>query len=434
MVMRRPPSARALSLGVVLCTGLLGGFLTSKPTRAGDTAAGPRTVRIVPLEGTPLEGAFLGIDAKGLRIEGREAPLALDSILEVRFAPDVPVAPLPEGTAGVRAVLRGGEILRGVPDSGDAEALALRTVGLGTLKIPFDAILRVEAESSARGPCDDPTRERPPRKGADLAYAKSGDAFPGTLLAADATGLTLESGHDKADKHALKWADLVLLQLDESALPAAEGLVVEVDTLGGSRLVTTAITADAAALTLKTRSGIAVSVPLEAITVLRFAGGRFVYASDLPFTSVYTHYYGDNLEEKAYHEAFYGARVDRTSHDCPLRVLGTTYRHGIAVHAKSVVTVPLGKGFSTFHALIGIDDEAMAKSAPTHGDVTARVLADGKEAWSSAGSIVGGVAPKRIGPLDVTGVTSLVLEVDFGGDLYRMDRADWLDPVLVRAK
>ena len=65
--------------------------------------------------------------------------------------------------------------------------------------------------------------------------------------------------------------------------------------------------------------------------------------------------------------------------------------------------------------------------------MTARVLVDGKPVWTSAGSVRGGEAARVVGPLDVSGAKSLVLEVDFGEGQHQMDRADWVDPVLVRA-
>ena len=58
------------------------------------------------------------------------------------------------------------------------------------------------------------------------------------------------------------------------------------------------------------------------------------------------------------------------------------------------------------------------------------MLADGREVWSSGGSVKGGEPARAVGPLDVTGVDTLTLEVDFGGGRHVMDRADWVDLVL----
>ena len=113
-----------------------------------------------------------------------------------------------------------------------------------------------------------------------------------------------------------------------------------------------------------------------------------------------------------------------------------TYRHGIAVYAKSIITVPLGKAFRRFSTAFGIDDEVFidrGSGSDLKGDVTARVLVDGKEAWTSKGSVKGGEPARTVGPIDVSNAETLVLEVDFGGEQWTLDRADWADPILVRA-
>ena len=96
--------------------------------------------------------------------------------------------------------------------------------------------------------------------------------------------------------------------------------------------------------------------------------------------------------------------------------------------------MPLRKAFTSFDCRFGIDDEAVARSEGPRGDVTARVLADGREVWTSGGSVRGGDAPRAVGPIDVTGVDVLTLEVDFGKEQHQMDRADWADPLLVRGE
>jgi hypothetical protein len=65
------------------------------------------------------------------------------------------------------------------------------------------------------------------------------------------------------------------------------------------------------------------------------------------------------------------------------------------------------------------------------GDVDAKVLGDEKVLWEAKG-VKGGEPARKVGPLDVSGVKVLVLEVDFGAGMNVNDHADWLDPILVR--
>lgn len=426
-LLRRATRSLLQATGLIVVLGLapLG---MGPVTAALAGPAGAAGVRVVPVKGAAFEGTFTGCTADALSLEGKAA-LPLDGVREVRFVPDAPPPAFPERAVGLRVVLRGDELVRGVLVGADADGLDVKPPDMPALRLKFDDVRRIETERPDRGACDEPARHRPPREKTDVAYAVSGDAFPGTLDHATLAGVTLDRD---GDKRTVPWAELVVLHIDEPALPAPEGRTAEIDTVGGSRLTATSLECDVKTLRVTTRAGLALDVPREAVAAIRWWGGAFTYASRLPFTAELVPYYKDDVTDPTFLEHWYGARVDRMPSGCPLRIAGTTYRHGFAVHAKSVVTIPLGGAYTSFEARFGIDDEALAATDPK-GDVTARVLVDGKPVWTSAGSVRGGEAARVVGPLDVTGAKSLVLEVDFGEGQHQMDRADWADPVLVRA-
>jgi hypothetical protein len=425
--MRLASALRVTAAAVLVALG-------SAPSPPRADAAPPR-VTAVPLEGASVEGEFRGLDATGVRVGEREAPLPLRETREVRFpAPSAPV-PSSAGSVGLRVTLVGGEEVRGAFVSGAGEAIEVRPPDFGSLRLPFDAIARVEAESAFDGPCDEPGRARPPRPGRDVVYARSGDSFDGTLHSVSEAGVVVETGKDR--RTTVSWKDLVILHLDNAGSATGSGadeVSTEVETVGGSRLLGPSATADAQSLAIETRSGVKARVPVSSLRAIRFAGGAFVYASEVAFTSTYTPYYQDDASATKVLEAWNGARADRTAAGCPLSIAGVAYRRGVAVRSRSVVTVPLGRAYAKFSSWFGIDDEVLRGAAGPRGDVTARVLVDGKEAWSSAGSVRGGEPARRVGPIDVRGAETLVLEVDFGKELHQRDHADWADPVLVRAK
>ena len=399
---------------------------------AAAAPAGPKA-RLIRVDGDPVEGSFVRAGTKEIVLEGLAAPVDLSSVRELRFAPgDAPRVPI-DGAVGLRVILRGGDVVRGALGAASAEELTIKPPDLGSLRIPFDAIRRVEAEPPNRGPCDEPGSERPARKGTDLVYSRSGDAFAGLLVEATMKGVVLEGN---GTKQSLSWADLVVLHLDGTEPKERSGLVAEIETVGGSMLLGTDATGDADGWKVTLDSGLKVSVPKGGVTAVRWSGGTFARMETLPFEAKYVHYYTDVGQNPADYEAWWGARVDRTRGlGCPLRIANTTYRHGIAVHAKSIIKVPLGKAYSRFSSLFGIDDEEQTDGGgkASRGDVTARVLVDDKEVWTSKGSVKGGEPARTVGPVDVTGGLVLVLEVDFGGDMNIFDRADWADPILVRA-
>jgi hypothetical protein len=102
-------------------------------------------------------------------------------VREVRFAPDGPLPPLPGKSVGVRVVLRGDEEVRGVLLAADADGLEVKPPDLPAVRLRFDLVRRIETERPGRTLCDEPARFSPPRAGTVVAYATSGDAFPGTL-------------------------------------------------------------------------------------------------------------------------------------------------------------------------------------------------------------------------------------------------------------
>ena len=174
------------------------------------------------------------------------------------------------------------------------------------------------------------------------------------------------------------------------------------------------------------------------VRTVRWKGGRFDYASDLPHTAKWSRYYAEipGLESQDFLAGWHGPRVDRRRKSgCPLRLGGTTYRHGFGVNSRTVITIPLGGRYATFRTTFGIDDRVLEVSTDPkqRGDVDARILADDKVLWEAKG-VRGGQKPRLVGPLDVRGAQTLVLEVDFGKGLMELDRADWCDPILVKAK
>jgi len=102
-----------------------------------------------------------------------------------------------------------------------------------------------------------------------------------------------------------------------------------------------------------------------------------------------------------------------------IKIRGKTYAKGLGCHANSEVDIPLNGAYSTFSSSIGIDDEAGGK-----GSVTFQVIANGVVLYTSP-TITGTSAVVNVGPINVTGVTTLRLLVNIaGGDTFD-DDADW---------
>ncbi len=99
-------------------------------------------------------------------------------------------------------------------------------------------------------------------------------------------------------------------------------------------------------------------------------------------------------------------------------IRGTTFDHGLGVHASSSATFAVPGGYCTLRATLGVDDET--KGA---GSVVFAVYADGVLRYRSP-RLTGRSAPLPV-TVDMAGAASMRLVVTTAGDGKDSDHADW---------
>jgi hypothetical protein len=145
------------------------------------------------------------------------------------------------------------------------------------------------------------------------------------------------------------------------------------------------------------------------VKALTCRNGRGTYLSDLEPIAV---------DEIPYFARRLPYRRNQNLRGDPLVLGGTTYRKGLAVHSRSVLTYALDGRFETFRSRLGFDD-----TAPPGGSVACRVLADDREVYANP-DLRQDTEPVSL-KLDVAGAKQLVLEVDFGQFEDVGDRILW---------
>ncbi len=430
------PTPRATWLAVLALSLFLA---VSVPAAVGGPAERPHggAVTLQTLGLSRVAGRLATLDDKSLSLATDAAGAAqhfpLGEVIALRFAAPPPV---PGRQPQFRAYLVGGERLVGTLVGPMEGGVTLDVPGLGRVGILFDVLLTLEAVPADATPCLDIASQHQRPKSGDAAYDRNDDEIRGTVERATKDGVILSSARGR--KQAVAWKHLLLLHLENEALKAPTGRQAEVTLANGSRLPVATLGQADAGLSLRLRSlpKHTFEAHYESVAVVRWTNGRFVYASDLPYKAVLEDYYDDpeGLLDRSFYEGFVGTRVDRRARGCPLRMHGTTFRHGFGVNSHSTITIALDGKYATFRTMVGIDDEVLDKAddAKQRGNVDARVLGDGKVLWEAKG-LRGGEKPRRVGPLDVAGVKSLVLEIGFGAEYMTLDRADWGDPILVKA-
>ncbi|MBP2478726.1 alpha-galactosidase [Crossiella equi] len=107
----------------------------------------------------------------------------------------------------------------------------------------------------------------------------------------------------------------------------------------------------------------------------------------------------------------------------PLTVGGTTYRHGLGVHARSEVRYHLGGRCTRLTTTVGVDDEVGDR-----GSVTMEIWAGGRQ-LATSGRLTGADGPKQLA-VDLTGQQYVHLAVLPTEDGVAHDHADWAETVI----
>jgi hypothetical protein len=183
----------------------------------------------------------------------------------------------------------------------------------------------------------------------------------------------------------------------------------------GSRLVGALRSWTADAVTLDSPALGAVTVPLDGVAVFDAIWGRSEFVSDLEPAAV---------NEASYYGTKFVWRRNASVSGGPLTLGGRVFERGLGVHSRSSLTYRLDKKFALLAGVIGLNDGASAL-----GHVEFVVRGDGKELFRTA--MAAGDAPKPL-RVNVAGVETLELFVDFGRNEDTGDHADWAELRLVK--
>jgi hypothetical protein len=254
----------------------------------------------------------------------------------------------------------------------------------------------------------------------DVLYLVNGDRLTGQFMGLSEGNFQFDSGAGAVQIAAAGVAALSL-NPELTSFPKAEGLRGIVTLTDGSRLTLNGPFAKSVGWIggKPAFGGDTLEFLVTHLSSLQFLGGRAVYLSDLePAQYRFTPYLSVSWP---WHR-------DRNVLGGPLQLRGATFAKGIGLHSQSELTWNLDGRYERFLANIGIDDAAQGR-----GSVVFRVLADGTQVFAS--EILRGDTPAvALPPLDVKGVKTLTLTVDFADWGDADDRADWCDALVVKKR
>ncbi|MGL1902772.1 MAG: NPCBM/NEW2 domain-containing protein [Fibrobacterales bacterium] len=122
-------------------------------------------------------------------------------------------------------------------------------------------------------------------------------------------------------------------------------------------------------------------------------------------------------------QTYKSLKINKSVDNHPLTVGDKKYTEGLGTHAPSELRYQLKSSYSTFEAVVGIDDEVSCSDG-----ISFEVLGDGKSLSKS--SIVKQGKTITI-KTDISGVKKLALKSNSEGSSY-CDHANWMNPLLIK--
>ncbi|HRR83186.1 MAG TPA: NPCBM/NEW2 domain-containing protein, partial [Planctomycetota bacterium] len=281
----------------------------------------------------------------------------------------------------------------------------------GVAECPLPAIARIEL------PGPQPGQPFQAAEKLDRLLLRNGETVEGTLESLGATGIKFRSALLGDLEVAFDRLTAVALATHAAPSPGpADGVVAIASADDGTTVSGQLKGLKAGHLELQAAFGPTLALRVDRLLHLEFRGGRLAYLSDLEPSAV---------RETPYFDLVWSYRRDRSVDGNPLRLGGQTFRKGLGVHSRCVLTYTLGGTYRRFLATVGIDDEVGEK-----GNVDVAVQVDGVTRFERKG-LTGRDQPVPVA-LDVTGAARLTLVVDFGGDFDICDHVDWANARLIR--
>lgn len=307
--------------------------------------------------------------------------------------------------------LAGGDHLNGDPVGMKGESVVWKNAIAGEVSVPLTRITGI-TQAGVRFAAE--------RRRDDLVVFSNGDTARGTLMDVNAEQITVKT--DAGDTN-VPLGSLARVALASTVQSAGKNPrpTFRLQLSDGSVLVAT--TARLADGKLEATVGGAVkSLDLARIGGIEQVNGPVAFLSTRqPSANVYTPFLGSDQR--------FLARMNSDFEGNPIRFRDRVYPRAIATHSYSTITWPLDGGYTAFRTRYALDPKA---SGSTGGDVTVRILLDGKVVHEKANVRPGQTFDPVL--IDLGSAKELSLEVDYGAMIDSNDRLNWLEPALLKFK
>ena len=257
--------------------------------------------------------------------------------------------------------------------------------------------------------------------GKDVVVARSASGaiqhVPGRVQGIEGESLVVQfNGQNR--KIALSKVAGIYLAGEPSAPPVDETFHEIVEVYGGIKIPGQLASLDATTTKVRTQWGQTLAFKTEELVEVAIKNGKAISLTELQPREV---------QQVPFFDRIIGYRVNESLSGGPILLRDGKHSRGISVHAKTVLTYAIGGRFQRFRAKLGFQ-----LPEGELGDASIRVLGDDKPLFVRPS--LRGDEPVEPLDLDISGVETLTLAVDFGRHEDIGDRVVWADPTLIRSE
>lgn len=375
----------------------------------------PPQVEVATLQDEPRTGEWRGLTESSVSLSqgGQEAAVPLGEILEIRFRRDGS-AKFEKPVVGIS--LWDGSTLSGSQIKVAGKKVELTSPVLDQVSLPQLDVATIRFADRVTSVDDQWIKLTEKERKSDLLVIRKEDVLD--FLDGVFVELTEKSvkflidGEEVSIKREKVFGLLFAPRQGASKAP-----VVRVELGNGDVLMAASVAGSGDGLKARLVSKVEVPVPVEHVKSIDLSQGKLRYLSQMePREVKYTPYFDTTWEY----------RRDTNMDGGPLRLGNKIYARGLCVHSKTQLKYRLGGEYRRLQAVVGIDHLVASNG---YADCRLVIQGDGKTLFEA--DVKGKDSPRPI-DLDVAGVVSLEVLVDFGGNLDISDHLDLADAKLVK--
>jgi hypothetical protein len=380
------------SMGRFACIWVLWGAIPLAAACAAD--------RVETLDLRAVEGNVVALSAQKVEIDAAAGRKSLDlADVEGIYLRD----PEDLRARAAQAIVQttAGDFLAAEKIAASDGKLRFTSPAVGAVTVPFSAVacIYMPAMGQTAGTVLKRASEvKDPEKPSDMVIVDQGKEWAGVdgvLMAMGDQKVTFRLGDQ--DKQIETRLVKAIRLAAPPATAAAAGRILFTD---GSELLFSSAKLEGDRFSFFTAAAGEVSVPRKSVAGIRFRSGRMTPLAAITPAEV---------QEYGLFDSNFPHRLDRSVGGGPLRLGGRTYASGIGLHSFAQLAYKIDGQYKLFAAMVGIDDAVRPA-----GNATLVFLGDGKE-LAKPQVLTGKDAPREV-RLDVTGVKSFVVRVEFGPD------------------